>query len=97
MTTITTVQISEGIELKIHPNGIQEWFKEGKRHREGDQPAVIDLVGTKEWWKEGNLHREGDQPAIIYADGTKMWYKDGKRHREGDQPALIRSRNQIMV
>ena len=88
-TTIMTVQISEGVDLKIYPNGAQEWYKEGKLYREGDQPAVIYADGMKEWYKDGKLHRDNDQPAIIWADGTKFWYKEGKLHRDNDQPALI--------
>jgi len=75
----------------INTDGFQEWYKEGKRHREGDQPAIIWPCGTREWYKEGKWHREGDQPAIIKAGGYgfQAWYKEGKRHREGDQPAKI--------
>ena len=91
MTTSTTVQIGEGIELKVDSNGAQQWFKDGKLHREGDQPACIWADGTKKWFKEGKLHREGDQPAIVRSNGKKYWYKGGKLHREGDQPAIIYS------
>ena len=75
--TTTTVQISEGIELKIHPNGTQEWYKEGKIHRDNDQPAVIYADGTKSWCKEGKSHREMINLRSFIADGTKEWYKDG--------------------
>ena len=47
MSTITTVQISEGIELKIYPSGVQEWYKDGKLHRDNDQPAIIYSTGMK--------------------------------------------------
>jgi len=67
----------------------QEWFKEGKLHRDGDQPATIYADGTQEWWKEGKFHREGDQPAVIRANGSQEWYNEGQRHRDGDQPAVI--------
>jgi len=67
----------------------QSWYKEGRYHREGDQPAVIYADGTQEWCKEGLIHREGDLPAKIYPNGTQEWFQEGKRHRDGDQPAII--------
>jgi ribosomal protein L25 (general stress protein Ctc) len=63
--------------------------KDGQRHRENDQPAVIYADGTKEWWVNDKLHRENDQPAVIYADGTKEWWVNDKLHRENNQPAYI--------
>jgi hypothetical protein len=71
--------------------GEQEWYKEGKLHRDGDLPAIIGSNGHQEWYKEGKTHRDGDLPAEIYADGTQLWYKQGKLHRDGDLPAIIRS------
>ena len=91
MTTITTVQISEGIRLEIHSNGIQQWYKNGKLHRDNDQPAIICPDGSKCWRKEGKRHREGDQPASIWANGMKEWYKDDTLHRDSDQPAVIQA------
>ena len=77
------------IEEKVDGCGNRRWYKNGKRHREGDQPAYIGEDGSQEWHKNGILHREGDQPAVIWADGTQEWYKNGKLHREGDEPAII--------
>ena len=78
-----------GGQAIIDWNADQVWYKEGKYHREGDQPAIIKAGGSQVWYKEGKHHREGDQPAIINADGYQAWYKEGNRHREGDQPARI--------
>lgn len=39
--------------LYIEADGTQEWFKEGKRHRD-DGPAFISFAGTQYWYKEGN-------------------------------------------
>ncbi len=75
----------------IGADGTKEWYKSGKRHRDGDEPAIIRPDGTKEWRKDRKLHRDGDEPAVIRADGTKEWYKDGIRHRDGDEPAVIRA------
>ena len=77
------------IEEKVDVYGTRYWYKNGKQHREGDQPAVIWADGSQEWYKNGKLHREGDEPAYIGADGTQEWFKNGKLHREGDQPAVI--------
>ena len=70
------------IEEKVDVYGTRRWYKNGKRHREGDQPAVIRADGSQEWYKNGKLHREGDEPAYIGADGTQEWFKNGYRHRE---------------
>ena len=64
-----------------------EWYKDGKRHRDGDLPAVIDQF-SEEWYKDVKSHREGDRPAFI-SDGFQEWYRDGKRHRDGGFPAVI--------
>jgi len=55
----------------------QYWYKEGKYHREGDQPAIIFSNGDQVWYKEGKRHRDGDQPAIIFLDGYQSWWKEG--------------------
>ena len=67
----------------------QVWYREGKKHRDGDLPAVIWTSGSQEWYKEGKQHRDHDRPAEIWADDTQWWYRDGLRHRDGDQPAII--------
>ena len=73
----------------IFMDGIQRWYKEGRYHREGDQPAIIWANGIQYWYKEGKMHRDGDQPAIIFVNGTQRWYKEGNLHRDGDKPAII--------
>ena len=73
----------------INKDGDQLWYKEGKYHREEDQPAVICANGHLLWYKKGKHHRDGDQPAVFYADGTQKWLKEGKLHRDGDQPAIF--------
>jgi antitoxin component YwqK of YwqJK toxin-antitoxin module len=70
-------------------NGNKMWKKDGKFHREGDLPAVIQADGTQIWYINGKFHREGDLPARIWANGTQEWYINGKCHREGDLPAII--------
>ena len=69
-------------------SGSKEYWKDGKRHRDGDLPAYEEVDGTKEWYKDGKLHRDGDLPAVEYSNGDKLWYKYGKHHRDGDLPAL---------
>ena len=69
--------------------GNQDWYRDGKLHRDNDLPAMIRALGTQKWYKDGKLHREGDLPAVIWANGTQNWYKYGKQHRDGDLPAEI--------
>jgi hypothetical protein len=78
-----------GSVTTIH--GDQEWYVDGKLHRDGDQPAIIRTNGVQLWYVDGKLHREGDQPAIIFANGDQEWYVNDNRHREGGQPAILRA------
>ena len=34
-------------------DGTKNWYKEGKLHRDNDQPAIIEANGTKYWCKDG--------------------------------------------
>jgi len=72
-------------------NNAKMWYRHGKRHRDGDRPAVELSDGTKEWWKDGELYREEDRPAVEYPGGAKEWYQNGVLHRDGDRPAIIGS------
>ncbi len=49
----------------INERGDIEYYKKGNLHRDGDQPAAIDVDGTQYYYKDGNLHRDGDKPALI--------------------------------
>lgn len=73
------------------PDGIKYWHKNGRTHRDGDQPAIITPT-SRSWYQEGRPHRDNDKPAVIeeYKSQTiKAWYTRGVRHREGDKPAII--------
>ena len=67
------------------------WYKNGKRHRDGDKPA-IQSERNSEWYVDGKHHREGGLPAVISTGRNgrpyKEWWVDGKRHREGGLPAI---------
>ena len=69
----------------IYDNGTTHWFKNNKKHRDGDLPAVENTSGKTYWYKNGKRHRDGG-PAVISKDLTE-WYKDGKKHRDGNLPA----------
>lgn len=62
-----------------------EWYVDGKRHREGDLPAVNKY--RQEWYIRGVLHRENGRPALRCGD-VEEWYWNGKLHRDGGLPAL---------
>ncbi len=75
---------------EIDMRGNAFWHNErGKCHRDGDQPAVVQIDGTISWRKNGKHHRGSDKPAIIFFGGAMEWYKDGQLHREDDKPAII--------
>jgi hypothetical protein len=60
------------------PSGSRFWYKNGQRHRDGDEPAAVWADGTRFWYKNGQRHRDGDEPAVILAGGAREWYKNGK-------------------
>jgi hypothetical protein len=37
----------------IYANGVQEWYVDGKLHRDGDQPAIIWSNGDRQWYMHG--------------------------------------------
>ena len=69
----------------------QEWYKDGKLHREDDLPAIMNPY-YQEWWINGKRHRDGNRPAIIDSD-IQEWWKNGFLHREGDLPDFINGNN----
>lgn len=69
-----------------YPDGGQEWWFEGRRHR--DEDAAVELAdGTREFWVRGRRSRLMG-PAIIAGDGSRHWFLAGMRHR-ADGPAVI--------
>jgi hypothetical protein len=78
-------------ELTTYEDGTQRWFdSDGKRHRDGDLPAVAWADGTQYWYRHGKRHRDGDLPAVVEPDGTQFWYQHGEFHRSFDLPAVVR-------
>lgn len=72
---------------KIFTHGLQEWYRDGVRHRDSG-PAAIWGIGTQEWFRNGVHHRD-DGPAVVFPNGDKSWFRNGKRHRDGDAPAVV--------
>jgi hypothetical protein len=68
-------------EYKIDEYGVQFWFKNGKRHRDNDLPALIETNGAKRWYKNGIRHRDNDLPAVIFPNGFQQWYKNGVKYK----------------
>lgn len=61
---------------------IKEWWKNGKLHRDKDQPAVIDEYGER-YIKNGKMYKWKK------ANGIVTYWKNGCKHRDNDQPAVI--------
>ena len=76
-------------KVRIHQDGMKEWFVGGKHHRI-DGPAIEDKDGSKEWWLNGKLHRI-DGPAIENSDGSQFWFVDGKRYSQVDFEAKVKT------
>jgi len=76
------VEVKEG---NPHSFASEKWLLEGKKHREGDLPAVIEN-GTKYYYKHGLRHRTNG-PAIEYFNGGGEWYLDGTRYMTEEQHA----------
>lgn len=77
------------------------WYKDGKKHRGNDLPAVIYGIKSRNlrWYENGKKNRE-DAPAYINIgeetdkNGDEIWemrwYKEGLKHREKG-PAVVKS------
>jgi hypothetical protein len=57
----------------VRPDGFHAWWLDGKRHREGDAPAVVYANGDREWWVDGKRHRGGQMPALIRSTDAQWW------------------------
>jgi hypothetical protein len=60
------------------------WFKNGRVHREGREPASIHKGwgGKRAWLIDGEYSREDNRPHIEYDSGTVEWrYADGRVKR----------------
>jgi len=82
----------------VDSNGNQDWYKNGKCHRDDlDEngrvlPAIIwrngESNGSQFWYKNGKYHRDDRDengrvlPAIVESNGSQYWYNDGKCHRD---------------
>lgn len=63
------------------------YLKNGKIHRDGDQPAIVSGFMSV-YAKDGLYYRESDQPAYEDTYGLKKWYVNGLLHRDNDSPAI---------
>lgn len=69
---------------RIWPNGREEWYVHGMRHREGG-PAYIETEECyKSWYHYGKRHRI-DGPAIMDVDNRFEWWLCGKRYSKVDE------------
>lgn len=72
-------------------DGSERWLdRQGRLHRVGDRPALVDGA-LRHWYEHGLLHR-AEGPAVVHQGVLWAWYRQGKRHREG-APAVIASGN----
>ncbi len=69
----------ESIYCLIYPNGRVAWYKENLRHKDNDEPALIDNMSTRRWFRDDELHRENNRPAVEYLDGRKEYWENGER------------------
>jgi hypothetical protein len=63
----------------IWPDGVKEWYKLGKLHRE-DGPAKYSY-DFEEWYKDGKLHRVDGSAITFRGDSSTRWYYEGELHR----------------
>ena len=68
---------------------VQEWYKNGLRHRENG-PAVIHK-NNMVWFYEGELHRL-DGPAVIEQGGPKQYWIYGVKYSKKQYEWEIRRR-----
>lgn len=75
------------------------WYQHGKKHRDGDKPALIsnfDRVEEKIWYKDDIIHRDNNQPAYYLKDESlessyikEEWYINGKLGNVDDKPSKV--------
>jgi hypothetical protein len=74
-------------------NGTVEWRDgDGRRHRDGDKPAVVFEGGSRlVWFVHGVMRRsDPDLPNVLHGDGSMEWRNEkGELHREGGKPAIV--------
>jgi hypothetical protein len=76
---------------RFESDGRERWYRNGKLHRDGDQPAIVSNDYTAwyqqpaivsndytAWYQRGHLHRIGG-PAVVHANGCLEWFFEGYR------------------
>lgn len=60
----------------------REWWIDGKRHRDGDKPAVVNgrSGDCLEWWVDDKRHRAGGQPAVLWKNGPEEYWENGVQY-----------------
>ena len=73
----------------------KEYYKNGKLHRDDDEPAKTEIGGDIKilaHYKNGELHRDGDLPAK-YVTGSDAindeYYYGGMLHRANNKPSVL--------
>lgn len=67
---ISRVEFCDMCNGKTNSYGTTYWYKNGKLHRDNDQPAVIYANGSRRWYVNGNLHRNNDKPVVFLANDS---------------------------
>ena len=73
----------------------REWFKGGKRHRDGGLPA-IESRSRREWFEYGKRHRDGGLPAVEDEFKGDQWWVRGHRQDVPVERAHERRREQAL-
>ena len=80
---------------EVDGDGTKYYYKNWKKHRDGDNPAVIYSDGTKHYFKNGELHRDGNEPAIIHSKGYKFYFKNGVQYTKEQVEKMEEIRTRI--
>ena len=74
--------------IERRPSGLrEEYWANGRLHRDDDLPAVRDADGSQ-WWVKGLLHRDHGPARISVHGGLTEYFQHGLRHRTNG-PAVI--------
>ncbi len=76
----------DGPAIKCLNARSERWWMNGKLHRIGGGPAVIEGDSYVQWWRDGLLHRRNG-PANV-CDDVREWYQHGLLHCPNG-PALV--------
>lgn len=78
----TIIHRTDGPAMINTNTGDEYWYRNGKRHRDGDRPAIDGKI-VKAWLIDGKRHRDSGPAIRNYQTGYEAYYQNDRLHRVG--------------